>query len=154
MEERTRKLGRLPYLEVRLCTFITSDNNAFKTILQNNYFIIYWSIKYLSFQPGEVFSRSSGGRGPDHNPWGRRQQYEQWGDCEEWVARKCDLNWQHLNSTMMKQIFQIITGGKTFSLQNNGDGSCAASYQGGFVMMGGCCSVHGRVDRWGINNNI
>ena len=53
---------------------------------------------------------------------------------------------------MMKQIFQIMPGGKTFSILNNGAGTCAVSYQGGFVMMGGCCSVHGKVDRWGINN--
>ena len=47
---------------------------------------------------------------------------------------------------MMKQIFQIIPGGKEFALQNSGEFSCAASYQGGFVMMGG--RVHGKVDRW------
>ena len=54
---------------------------------------------------------------------------------------------------MMKQIFQIISGGRIFSLQNEGAHSCAASYQGGFVMMGGCCP-HGKVDRWEVNNNI
>ena len=53
---------------------------------------------------------------------------------------------------MMKQIFQIISGGKTFSLQNGGEMSCAASYQGGFVMMGGY--IHGKVDRWEKNKNI
>ena len=53
---------------------------------------------------------------------------------------------------MMKQIFQIISGGKTFSLQNGGEMPCAASYQGGFVMMGGY--IHGKVDRWEKNKNI
>ena len=55
---------------------------------------------------------------------------------------------------MMKQIFQIITGGRIFSLQNDGANSCAASYQGGFVMMGGAFPAHGKVDRWEVSNNI
>ena len=111
--------------------------------------------KYLSLQPREVFSRSGGRgrRGPDHHSWGWRQQLEHWGDCEEWVARKCDLNWQNFVSTMMKQIFQINPGGRVFSIKNSGDGTCAASYQGGFVMMGGFPG-HGKVDRWGENSNI
>ena len=53
----------------------------------------------------------------------------------------------------MKQIFQIIPGGTQFSLKNNGYATCAVSYQGGFVMIRGCCS-HGKVDRWEANNNI
>ena len=55
---------------------------------------------------------------------------------------------------MMKQIFQIMPGGKTFSILNNGAGTCAVSYQGGFVMMGGHGGGHGKVDRWEINNNV
>ena len=59
---------------------------------------------------------------------------------------------------MMKQIFQIMPGGKTFSILNNGAGTCAVSYQGGFVMMGGdganIGGGHGKVDRWEINNNV
>ena len=46
---------------------------------------------------------------------------------------------------MMKQIFQIMPGGKTFSILNNGAGTCAVSYQGGFVMMGGHGGGHGKV---------
>ena len=49
---------------------------------------------------------------------------------------------------MVKQIFQIISGGRIFSIQNNGKGTCVAIYQGGFVLMGGCCPYHGKVDRW------
>ena len=40
-----------------------------------------------------------------------------------------------------------MLGGETFSIQNNGAGTCAASYQGGFVLMGGYPG-HGKVDRW------
>ena len=42
---------------------------------------------------------------------------------------------------------QIIPGGKQFTLKNNGDATCAVSYQGGFVMIGGY--IHGKVDRLG-----
>ena len=49
--------------------------------------------------------------------------------------------------------FQIMLGGETFSIQNNGAGTCAASFQGGFVLMGGYPG-HGKVDRWEVNNNI
>ena len=45
-------------------------------------------------------------------------------------------------------------GGPRFQLQNNGYGTCAASYQGGFVMIGGCDPYHGKVDRLGKTNNI
>ena len=55
---------------------------------------------------------------------------------------------------MTKQIFQIIPGGKSVSLRNSGFGTCAASYQGGFVMMGGCCNAHRKVDRWGKNKPV
>ena len=55
---------------------------------------------------------------------------------------------------MMKQIFQIIPGGKTFALKNGGWGTCAVSYQGAVVMMGGDYPPHGKVDRWEVNNNI
>ena len=55
---------------------------------------------------------------------------------------------------MMRQIFQIIPGGKIFSLKNAGSATCAVSYQGAVVMIGGCCPTHGKVDRWEVNNNI
>ena len=55
---------------------------------------------------------------------------------------------------MMRQIFQLIPGGTQFALKNNGQGTCAVSYQGGFVMMGGGSPPHGKVDRWKVNNNI
>ena len=48
---------------------------------------------------------------------------------------------------MMRQIFRIIPGGKTFALKIGGLGTCAVSYQGAVVMIGGCCP-HGKVDRW------
>ena len=54
---------------------------------------------------------------------------------------------------MTRQIFQIIPGGKTFALKNGGSRTCAVSYQGAVVTMGGCCS-HGKVDRWEVNNNV
>ena len=50
-------------------------------------------------------------------------------------------------------MIQVFPGGKQFTLQNNGHGTCAVSYQGGFVMMGGY-PLHGKVDRWGENNNV
>ena len=53
----------------------------------------------------------------------------------------------------MRQIFQIIPGGTQFGLKNNGDATCAVSYQGAVVMIGGGNPVHGKVDRWEINNN-
>ena len=49
-------------------------------------------------------------------------------------------------------MIQVFPGGKQFNLQNNGYGTCAVNYQGGFVMIGG--SGHGKVDRWGENNNV
>ena len=56
---------------------------------------------------------------------------------------------------MMRQIFQIIPGGTQFELQNAGFGTCAVSYQGAVVMMGGGYnSPHGKVDRWEVNNKI
>ena len=55
---------------------------------------------------------------------------------------------------MMRQIFQIIPGGKTFALQNGGTGTCAVSYQGAVVMIGGGnYPTHGKVDRWEVNDN-
>ena len=54
---------------------------------------------------------------------------------------------------MMRQIFQIIPGGTQFELQNAGFGTCAVSYQGAAVMIGGH-PPHGKVDRWEANNNI
>ena len=50
-------------------------------------------------------------------------------------------------------MIQVFPGGKQFTLQNNGHGTCAVSYQGGFVMMGGG-GHHGKVDRWEKNKNI
>ena len=55
---------------------------------------------------------------------------------------------------MMRQIFQIIPGGTQFELQNAGFGSCAVSYQGAVVMIGGAFPAHGKVDGWEVNNNI
>ena len=54
---------------------------------------------------------------------------------------------------MMRQIFQIIPGGTQFELQNAGFGTCAVSYQGAAVMIGGH-PPHGKVDRWEAKNNI
>lgn len=54
---------------------------------------------------------------------------------------------------MMKQIFKIILAGTQFALQNGGYGTCSASYQGGFVMIGGS-NNNGKVDRWEVNNKI
>ena len=54
----------------------------------------------------------------------------------------------------MKHIFQIIQGGIQFELQNEGFGTCAVSYQGAVVMIGGGYPPHGKVDRWKVNNNI
>ena len=54
----------------------------------------------------------------------------------------------------MRQIFKIILAGTKFALQNGGYGTCAASYQGGFVMIGGSNQNHGKVDRWEANNKI
>ena len=122
--------------------------------VQNNYYIIL-AQKYLSFQPREVFSRGGGrGRwGRHHCSWWLLGQQDHWGDCEEWVAMKYDLSWKHLVWIIAKQIFQIIPGGAKFALENSGYETCAASYQGGFVMMGGGWRGHGKVDRWEINNN-
>ena len=44
-------------------------------------------------------------------------------------------------------VFQIITGGKEFPLRCPGAGTCATSYMGGFVTMGGAAPFHGKVDR-------
>ena len=56
---------------------------------------------------------------------------------------------------MVKQIFQIIPGGTQFELQNKGYSTCAVSYQGAVVMIGGGLNpTHGKVDRWEVNNNI
>ena len=58
---------------------------------------------------------------------------------------------------MMRQIFHINSGGKSFALKNGGFGTCAVSYQGAVVMMGGYSNsyyTHGKVDRWEVNNNI
>ena len=52
----------------------------------------------------------------------------------------------------MIQVCQIFSGGEQFTLKNNGEATCAVSYQGGFVMIGG--PGHGKVDRWEVNNNI
>ena len=55
---------------------------------------------------------------------------------------------------MMRQIFHIIPGGTQFALKNEGTLTCAASYQGAVVMIGGFYPTHGKVDRWEVNNNI
>ena len=56
---------------------------------------------------------------------------------------------------MMRQIFQIIPGGTQFELQNAGFGTCAVSYQGAVVMIGGGnYPTHGKVDGWEVNNKI
>ena len=47
----------------------------------------------------------------------------------------------------------MIPGGKTFALKNGGYATCAVSYQGAVVMMGGY-PLHGKVDRWEKNKNI
>ena len=47
-----------------------------------------------------------------------------------------------------------MPGGKTFSIQINGEGTCAVSYQGGFVMMGGHGGGHGKVDKWESNVRV
>ena len=39
-----------------------------------------------------------------------------------------------------------ISAGTKFRLKNNGRGTCAVPYEGGFVQIGGCCN-HGKVDR-------
>ena len=44
-------------------------------------------------------------------------------------------------------VFQTITGGKEFPLRYPGAGTCATSYMGGFVTMGGAAPFHGKVDR-------
>ena len=54
----------------------------------------------------------------------------------------------------MIQVCQIFPGGEQFTLKNGGHGTCAVSYQGGFVMMGGGSPPHAKVDRWKVNNNI
>lgn len=41
----------------------------------------------------------------------------------------------------------IVAGGIEFRLQNRGGGTCAVSYEGGFVTIGGSGSIHGKVDR-------
>jgi len=52
---------------------------------------------------------------------------------------------------------EIVKSGKTFSILNNGAGTCAVSYQGGFVMMGGdganIGGGHGKVDRYDSEGN-
>ena len=55
--------------------------------------------------------------------------------------------WSELTRPSFDHDETNISGGKEFALQNSGDSSCAASYQGGFVMMGGHPG-HGKVDRW------
>ena len=55
---------------------------------------------------------------------------------------------------MMNQIFKMIPGGKTFALRNEGTFTCAVSYQGAVVMMGGWRPTHGKVDRWEVNHDI
>ena len=55
---------------------------------------------------------------------------------------------------MMRQIFRIIQGGKAFALKNGGYATCAVSYQGAVVMIGGFSPTHGKVDRWKVNHDI
>ena len=56
---------------------------------------------------------------------------------------------------MMRQIFRIIPGGKTFELKNMGYATCAVSYQGAVVMIGGGWDAqHGKVDRLEVKSNI
>ena len=55
---------------------------------------------------------------------------------------------------MMNQIFKMIPGGKTFALRNEGTFTCAVSYQGAVVMIGGAFPAHGKVDGWEVNNKI
>jgi len=45
---------------------------------------------------------------------------------------------------------EILKSGKQFRLKNNGRGTCAVPYDGGFVQIGGCCN-HGKVDRYDVN---
>ena len=53
----------------------------------------------------------------------------------------------------MIQVCQIFPGGKQFTLKNNGEATCAVSYQGGFVMIGGYPG-HNNVDRWEKNKKF
>ena len=51
--------------------------------------------------------------------------------------------------TILIQVCQIFPGGEQFTLKNSGYVTCAVSYQGGIVMIGGYDPYHGKVDRWG-----
>ena len=46
-------------------------------------------------------------------------------------------------------MYCIVPGGAQFRLKNNGRGTCAVPYEGGFVQIGGCCN-HGKVDRLNV----
>ena len=49
----------------------------------------------------------------------------------------------------------MIPGGAQFALRKDGYATCAVSYQGAVVMIGGGWnSPHGKVVRWEVNNNI
>ena len=48
----------------------------------------------------------------------------------------------------------MITGGAQFGLKNRGYYTCAVSYQGAVVMIGGDYPAQGKVDRLEVNNNI
>ena len=48
----------------------------------------------------------------------------------------------------------MIPGGAQFALRKDGYATCAVSYQGAVVMIGGGGTAHGKVDRWEVNNNI
>jgi len=49
---------------------------------------------------------------------------------------------------------EIVKSGKTFALQNEGAGTCAVSYQGAVVMIGGGWDAqHGKVDRYDSKGN-
>jgi len=47
---------------------------------------------------------------------------------------------------------EIVKSGKTFALKNKGEGTCAVSYQGAVVMIGGS-PTHGKVDRYDSKGN-
>jgi len=48
---------------------------------------------------------------------------------------------------------EIVKSGAQFVLQNRGQSTCAVSYQGAVVMIGGCCPTHGKVDRYNSKGN-
>jgi len=48
---------------------------------------------------------------------------------------------------------EIVRSGRRFALKNSGSQTCAVSYQGAVVMMGGGDPLHGKVDRYDSEGN-